>query len=114
MRGKARVLLGHMLARGVTCMRVLRLLGFLVALLLGATVEAAPPAQVAAALCDGPDALPLEVSGSRHFVNVELKGPKRTETLRFHVDSGGNTPGFMLQKSTFERLGFTDEKQLPK
>lgn len=79
-----------------------------------ATAHAAAPVATAAALCDGKDALPLVVAGSRHFVDVELKGPKATETIRFHVDSGGNTPGLLLQQSAFARLGFSDVAQLPK
>jgi hypothetical protein len=79
-----------------------------------ASAHAASPAATAAVLCDGKDALPLVVAGSRHFVDVELKGPKATETIRFHVDSGGNTPGLLLQQAAFNRLGFTDVAQLPK
>lgn len=62
-----------------------------------------------ATLC-GADAIPLEVAGSRHFVEVTLKG----EGLRFHVDTGGNTPGLMLRKSVADRLGFASAEALPR
>src|SRR4051812_9026641 len=75
-----------------------------------AATPAAPasPTAVAAALCDGKDALPMTVAGSRHFVDVELKGPKGAETVRFHVDSGGSTYGLILHDATLKRLGFAN------
>ena len=66
-----------------------------------------------AAMC-GDDAIPLEVAGSRHFVKVRLKGPKAEEELRFHVDTGGNTPGLGLRKAAAERLGFASAHALPR
>lgn len=63
--------------------------------------------------CSGPLSVPLEISGSRHFVNVALKGAKAEETVRFHVDTGGNTPGLMLLRSVARRLGIERADQLP-
>lgn len=77
----------------------------------------APALTVAAAfdkLCGGPSAIPMEVTGSRHFVSVPLSGPKGQATLRFHVDTGGNTPGLMILKSAADRLGYASEDALPK
>lgn len=76
--------------------------------------RAASPTDVAATVCDGKGALPLEVVGSRHFVAVELKGPKGTETVRFHVDSGGNTFGLLLDEAVMKRLGFAKAEALPR
>jgi hypothetical protein len=94
-------------------MRLLRCCSLSFALI-GSTSYAASPAMTAAALCDGAEALPMEVAGSRHFVNVELAGPKRTETIRFHVDSGGSTFGLLIREAAMKRLGFTDAARLPK
>src|SRR5262245_37674137 len=82
------------------------------------SLPAYPPALTVAAafekLCDGPASIPLEVAGSRHFVGILLAGPKGKETVRFHVDTGGNTPGLMLAKSVGHRLGFLTENELPR
>jgi hypothetical protein len=79
---------------------------------------AEPPALTVAAafdqICNGPSSIPLEIAGSREFVSLPLAGPKGTETLRFHVDTGGNTPGLMIRRSVAERLGFASEDALPK
>jgi len=65
-------------------------------------------------LCDGPEVIPLEVAGSRHFVQVTLTGPKETATFRFHVDTGGNTRGLLFDKAVATRLGFGSEAEMPK
>jgi hypothetical protein len=65
-------------------------------------------------LCDGPGALPLEVAGSREFVSVSVAGPKGSGTFRFHVDTGGNTPGLMIEKSAALGIGVNTEADLPK
>jgi hypothetical protein len=82
----------------------------------GAARAAAPPpgGDVARSFCEGPSSFPLEVAGSRHFVGVTLAGPKATETVRFHVDTGGNTPGLMIRRETADRLGFAAESALPR
>jgi hypothetical protein len=64
-------------------------------------------------LCTGPASVPMEIAGSREFVSVTLPGSKVAESLRFHVDTGGNTPGLMIYRSAVERLGFT-EATLPR
>ena len=70
--------------------------------------------EAASKLCAGPTSVPLEVSGSRHYVNVTLDGPSGRKTFRFHVDTGGNTAGLMIYKSAANKIGITDAKQLPK
>jgi hypothetical protein len=89
----------------------------LILIVVGGLASAAPrtvsSSQALAEICDGPHTLPLEVAGSRHFVMVTLAGPKATETIRFHVDTGGNTPGLVLRRSAARRLGFDSEGQLP-
>ncbi len=83
----------------------------------GAAPRAANALSVAQAfdrVCNGELSAPLEVVGSRHFVSVEVAGPKATETLRFHVDTGGNTRGLYLEPSVAERLGAKSVSDLPK
>jgi hypothetical protein len=75
------------------------------------------PATLAArldALCTGPSSVPMEIAGSREYVTVTLPGSKVSEPLRFHVDTGGNTPGLMLRRSVIARLGFASVDALPK
>jgi hypothetical protein len=57
-------------------------------------------------VCEGPDSVPLELSGSRLFVDVSLRGPKGTGRFRFQVDTGGSTPGLSLARSAADALGF--------
>ncbi|MEZ4370794.1 MAG: hypothetical protein R3B07_08210 [Polyangiaceae bacterium] len=64
-------------------------------------------------LCEGPDAVPLEVAGGRVFVAVDIQGANGTERLRFHVDTGGNTPGLMLTSTAAAQLGVERAEQLP-
>ncbi len=54
----------------------------------------------------------MEIAGSREFVTVSLPG-KAADPLRFHVDTGGNTPGLMLRRSVAERLGFSSAEAMP-
>jgi hypothetical protein len=56
----------------------------------------------------------MEIAGSRDFVSVTLPGAKSAEPLRFHVDTGGNTPGLNLRRSVAERLGFASAEALPR
>lgn len=65
-------------------------------------------------LCAGPESVPMEVAGSREFVMVTLPGGKAPEPVRFHVDTGGNTPGLLLNRSVAERLGFASVEALPR
>lgn len=65
-------------------------------------------------LCAGPASLPMDVVGSREFVTITLPGSTVPEALRFHVDTGGNTPGLMLHRSVAERLGFSSAEALPR
>jgi hypothetical protein len=65
-------------------------------------------------ICEGPGSIPMDVRGSRHSVDVTLKGPKATATVRMHIDTGGNTPGLMLAQSVADRLGFASAEALPK
>ena len=60
-------------------------------------------------LCD--DGAPMQIAGSREYVDVTL--PDKP-ALRFHVDTGGSTPGLTLRRSVAERLGFASEDALPK
>jgi len=88
-------------------------------LLQAATPRLAPARRVTLAqafheLCEGARAIPLQVAGSRHFVEVALSGPKGDGTLRFHVDTGGNTGGLLINRSAAARLGFDSEADLPK
>lgn len=82
--------------------------------------DAATPSRVISALeainllCDGADAFPLEVAGSRHFVKATIEGPNGKEDVRLHVDTGGNTPGVVLDKDIAERLGFKDAVSIPR
>ncbi len=55
----------------------------------------------------------MDVVGSREFVMVRLAGAKSSEPLRFHVDTGGNTPGLMIRRSVAEGLGFTNADAMP-
>jgi hypothetical protein len=55
----------------------------------------------------------MEIAGSREFVTVTLTGAKSSESLRFHVDTGGNTPGLMIRRSVAERLGFASADAMP-
>jgi hypothetical protein len=64
-------------------------------------------------LCDGAASLPLEVAGSREFVNVSVAGPTGSGTFRFQVDTGGNTPGLMIEKSAALGIGVKAEADLP-
>ena len=75
----------------------------LFAILAATSAQAATPTDTATALCDGKAALPLEVAGSRHFLNVELKTPRgTTETVRFHVDSGGSMFGLLIREAAIK------------
>ncbi len=65
-------------------------------------------------LCTGPSSVPMEIAGSREFVKLTIPGSKVNEELRFHVDSGGNTPGLMMPRSVAERLGFSTAESLPR
>jgi hypothetical protein len=65
-----------------------------------------------ARICHGDLSAPLTVIGSRHFVDVGVTGPKGSETLRFHVDTGGNTRGLLLSHAAAQRLGATDAEDL--
>jgi hypothetical protein len=56
----------------------------------------------------------MEVAGSREFVSIVLPGAKSPEPLRFHVDTGGNTPGLMISSSAAAHLGFTTADSLPR
>jgi hypothetical protein len=81
--------------------------------------SAAPSAGITVAaaferLCDGPAAIPLEIAGSRHFVTLPLSGSKGQGTFRFHVDTGGNTPGLMILKSVADSIGIASEDALPR
>lgn len=67
------------------------------------------------AVCDPAHAVPMEVAGSRHFVEIELPSPRGGPArLRFHVDTGGNTRGLLLDKETAESLGFRSDEDLPR
>ncbi|MGE0327024.1 MAG: hypothetical protein AB7S68_32175 [Polyangiaceae bacterium] len=70
-------------------------------------------AQAWSAVCEGPDAVPLESAGQRFYVMATLSGPKGTRELRFHVDTGGNTPGLMLSAPAASDLGIERVDQLP-
>ncbi len=63
-------------------------------------------------LCLGPSSIPLEIAGSREFVQVTLPNARTAGPLRFHLDTGGNTPGLAIQRTTLDRLGLRLE-QLP-
>jgi hypothetical protein len=56
----------------------------------------------------------MEIAGSREFVEVTLPGAKSPEPVRFHVDTGGNTPGLMIERSVADRLGFASVDALPR
>lgn len=56
----------------------------------------------------------MEIAGSRDFVSVTLPGATSAEPLRFHVDTGGNTPGLNIRRSVAERLGFASAEALPR
>ncbi|HSQ68292.1 MAG TPA: PDZ domain-containing protein [Polyangiaceae bacterium] len=83
------------------------------------STRTAPPARVVTAaqawanLCEGTESMPMEIAGSREFVRVTLPGAKVPGPLRFHVDTGGNTPGLMLLGSEAARIGFTSADALP-
>lgn len=82
-----------------------------------ASTSGAPSISLAQAfdqICKGDISVPLEVAGSRHFVSVKVAGPAGTETLRFHVDTGGNTRGLAIAKSVADRLGVKTVADLPK
>jgi hypothetical protein len=90
------------------------------------TIPASPPARATPRarpasftdalerLCTGPSSVPMEIAGSREFVQVALPGASSSESLRFHVDTGGNTPGLMLDASVAERLGFRTAEAMPR
>jgi hypothetical protein len=65
-------------------------------------------------LCAGPASVPMEIAGSREFVSITVPGSKTPGALRFHVDTGGNTPGLMVRRSAIERLGFASVEALPR
>lgn len=65
-------------------------------------------------LCAGASSVPMEIAGSREFVMVTLRGPKGEERLRFHVDTGGNTPGIALERAVAKRLGFDAADTIPR
>lgn len=77
-------------------------------------VVATTLAKAWAQVCSGPDSFPMEVHGSREFVMVSLPGSKADEAVRFHVDTGGNTPGLLLRRSVAEHLGFRSADALPR
>jgi hypothetical protein len=56
-------------------------------------------------LCVGSRSIPLEIEGSREFVEVGLPNSKVDRRLRFHVDTGGNTAGLMIRASALRELG---------
>ena len=61
-------------------------------------------------VCEGRSSVPIELSGSRHFVDVMLRGPKGSGRFRFQIDTGGSTPGLTLARSAADALGFDRAK----
>jgi hypothetical protein len=72
-----------------------------------------PAREAFSILCDGAEALPVLIEGSRIFLPVTLRGANATETIRLQIDTGGNAIGLVLFQSVADRLGL-DEASFPR